>query len=86
MGMLNGAPITGLDLDGMPTGAAIKVLHATVSNQQAHLEALHGDISEIKTMLRSGITTAKLLIASVPVIAAIASGVIWALIHVKVSP
>jgi len=84
--VLNGTPITQLDLDGMPTNAAIKVLHASVSQQAAHVEALHSDITEIKTMLRSATMTARLLVMSVPVVAALASGVIWAILHVSVKP
>ena len=84
--MINGAPIGQLDLDGMPTGAAIKVLHASVTHQQAHLDALHEDIGEIKTMLRSATMTARLLVASVPVVAAIASAIIWAILHIAVKP
>lgn len=84
--MVNGAPIAGLDLDGMPTGAAIRVLHSQVTTQHAHIEAMHGDLAEIKTTLKSFALTAKILVASVPVVAAIASGIIWAALHLSVKP
>lgn len=84
--MINGTPINQLDLDTLPTGAAIKVLHASVSQQAAQVEALHADITEIKTLVKSATMTARLLVASVPVVAALASAVIWAILHISVKP
>lgn len=80
--MLNGAPIANLDLDGMATKDAIKVLHATALTQQGHLEALHADISEIKTLAKS----IRLIVSVVPVVVSIIGGVLWILSHVKVIP
>lgn len=80
--MLNGAPIANLDLDGMATKDAIKVLHATALTQQGHLEALHADISEIKTLAKS----IRLIVSVVPVVISVLGGIAYLLSHVKVIP
>lgn len=80
--MLNGAPIQNIDLENMSTGSAIKVLHATVISQQSHLEALHADVGEIKSLAKS----IKFLVSVVPVALSILGGIAYLLAHVKVTP
>jgi hypothetical protein len=78
---MNGAPIGSLDLDQLPTGAAVKVLGAQAIAQQAQILAISADIAEIKTMVASAILVGKILTALVPVVGAI----IWAVTHVRLS-
>jgi len=78
---MNGAPIGSLDLDQLPTGAAVKVLGAHAISQQAQILTIAADIAEIKNMVASAILVGKILTALVPVVGAI----IWAVTHVRLS-
>jgi len=78
---MNGAPIGSLDLDQLPTGAAVKLLSAQAISQQAQILTIAADIAEIKNMVASAILVGKILTALVPVVGAI----IWAVTHVRLS-
>lgn len=81
--MLNGAPIQNLDLEGMPTGAAIKVLHASVVTQQAHIDAMNGSIEHIaKTVDRMAFVLQYVIPAGMGALYALH----WALTHIAVKP
>lgn len=78
---MNGAPIHALDLDLLPTGAAVKVLGAQAISQQAQILAMSADIAEIKTMVRSAVLVGRILTALIP----ICSAVVWAVIHMRLT-
>lgn len=76
---MNGAPIHSLDLDSLPTGAAVKVLGAQAIAQQAQILTIAADIAEIKNMVASAILVGRILTALIPICGAIA----WAIIHMR---
>jgi len=78
---MNGAPIGSLDLDALPTGAAVKVLGAQAIAQQAQIMAISADIAEIKNMVASAILVGKIFTALIPICGA----VIWAIIHLRLA-
>lgn len=78
---MNGAPIGSLDLDALPTGAAVKVLGAQAIAQQAQILTIAADIAEIKNMVASAILVGKIFTALVPIV----GGIIWAITHVRIS-
>ena len=74
---MNGAPIAHLDLDALPTGAAVKVLASQVSTYQADLRAVQTDVAEIKVMVRGAVGAARILVGLVPIVALAVSGIAW---------
>ena len=83
---MNGVPRAPVpdDLDDLPTGAALRLLGSTVNAQASQLDRVAADLSEIKSLIRSGIWLLKLLAAGVPVVAAVAGAASWIAIHVAV--
>jgi len=78
---MNGAPIGSLDLDQLPTGAAVKLLGAQAISQQEQILTIAADIAEIKNMVASAILVGKIFTALVPIV----GGIIWAITHMRLS-
>lgn len=77
----NGAPVVALDDDDLPTGVGVRMLAKIVVAQQAQVDQLSKDVSEIKTSVKTAIAIGKSLLAIVPVVAAAVSALTWAAMH-----
>lgn len=80
---MTGAPMSGYDLDELPTGTAVRVLLGLVREQQQQINSVSREVGEIKTLVRTSILTGKVLGGLIPIVAAATTGLIWAIRNLK---
>jgi hypothetical protein len=72
------------DDSDIPTRIKINLVAQSVGRQNVKISSIADDVAEIKTTFKSIQFIAKLLIISVPIVAAVFSGATWLFFHITI--